>query len=251
MADRRRDTRRAGDLRHSYRDPGHLAKFADDAGKQRCPRDGTGAPYGRTGPAAQETCSPVPGVSAEYYCVGKWPDGSTPGMDRRRQLVRRVGHGSLVGRVQERPGCVAHRINHPRPELRARAGARSAIRRPGLVAATRERSYWAHNRSDGLGPGLPGGHLAEGGISSGPGPEIGQWRMLTPAWPIARGQCRTGVVHRLRTVAYRCARGPRTVARHRARPRGEPGGGIKLRPGPHVRETRRTPASPGGHRNGR
>ncbi len=251
MADRRRDTRRAGDLRHSCRDPGHLAKFADDAGKQRCPRDGTegtvrthrasGTGNLLTGTRCQR------GVLLRREVAGRFH----PGMDRRRQLVRRVGHGSLVGRVQERPGCVAHRINHPRPELRARAGARSAIRRPGLVAATRERSYWAHNRSDGLGPGLPGGHLAEGGISSGPGPEIGQWRMLTPAWPIARGQCRTGVVHRLRTVAYRCARGPRTVARHRARPRGEPGGGIKLRPGPHVRETRRTPASPGGHRNGR
>lgn len=38
---------------------------------------GQRAPYGSSGPAAQETCSPVPGVSAEYYCVGKWPDGST------------------------------------------------------------------------------------------------------------------------------------------------------------------------------
>jgi hypothetical protein len=32
---------------------------------------------GNTGPVAQEVCSPVPGISAEYYCVGKWPDGST------------------------------------------------------------------------------------------------------------------------------------------------------------------------------
>jgi hypothetical protein len=36
-----------------------------------------GAPDGTSGAVTLETCSPVPGVPGEFYCVGRYPDQST------------------------------------------------------------------------------------------------------------------------------------------------------------------------------